>query len=1208
MRWILLSAVAVLFSAVSGQAEKLSVDDALKLLHDNEAMRAPDKRKDVSDAFAGLPPEQIAVALPKLMAALVTVPSRGVLSLRQAFLNVGEPAIPALAEAMGRDDLWPNVEQVLPYFREKALASATAALGSENPNLRARALVVLERIGGRPINLRNRPEMQAVVPAMAQRLADPAAAVAVAAADALRAMGPDAAHALDALIAALNRPEPEVRLAAVQAIGSMKAKAAAVGADEALIPLLNDPEARVRLGAIVALGEIARPSGNAVQALAARLADRAESLSLRLAAMDAASRMAKGELTAAPSMGALAGALADPEDAVALHAAKLLAQIGAPALGQAQAALKDPEPRRRRFAAFALARMGAPAQPALPLLAALLRDREELVRRNAAEAVGRLGDAGAAEALKPLLRDDSLRVRLAAAEALRRLAPQDAALAEFRRRLAAENRTEADPDDIGKFPPERYLVGGPMAGLHLPLFPSQHGAPPGFPGSVPALHQKWAAENPDKVNDGEPLNDNFTPVGHAPELHLYPGAVEHWRGDMMKYLPQRSFFDAQSQLKRWTAPLIPGVAGDQRAEYAAPVSWMPRWAGRVQTGLRDAPVEVVRWSAASRPFTLDGGPLPRGVYCVRLVAAVPPERITFFRVPLLLQMKVNDGLRGEVNTYIKRENYTDEFYSLGEFYFHAPEARDYRVELSIPQGVETELLVREVILDDVLAGMWRRPIKTRVTLNRAIEEKINARIAAPVEKRFAGMLREERDLRDAWLWDSFPRNNLQSNRPYNLPARVKEGTPDMTPERIAQEYGAWNHNVFRGGNAAFSPTPSDPTVWLTNNKTGAAYTLADRNAQRPLPDPYPFKDFGCALAFRQPDGAAGAYWSPIANVVRDFHWYYPSAIHSSVDQWMNTGDESYARDAAVALARWAWALPTLDPVAALLHADFAEAGSLGDDGRFRRRSTNSNFYRWYTEYANEIMDDYDRLFNYLKDNWEVAQSVQRFVPWVRSPQDLQKLLDIYLVQQTAKRMLRYHWYTGEMNMARLATVVGDTSITDPWMQFLFTRTFVYPFPVSGLPDLMVSGCTREGTEYVASTAYAAGENALPKATGLVEYLEAGGNPLFDLSDAARYPKPVSTCYWLMECLIGGLNDIRIGDVCGPDKYYGRAFKQLDEASYWGWRWTKDPRFAFLRKHYFGRKDFSDADWAAIEKAAAGVARAPWLDMPSRVLPQWAAIP
>ncbi len=207
------------------------------------------------------------------------------------------------------------------------------------------------------------------------------------------------------------------------------------------------------------------------------------------------------------------------------------------------------------------------------------------------------------------------------------------------------------------------------------------------------------------------------------------------------------------------------------------------------------------------------------------------------------------------------------------------------------------------------------------------------------------------------------------------------------------------------------------------------------------------------------------------------------------------------------------------------------------------------------------------------------------MPWVKSPQDVIRLIDMYLVQTTAKRILRYHYHTDPMDIANLATVVGDRRVTDPWMEWLFSRTFIYPLPVGGIQDTMISGTNREGTEFVGTTYYAQGEGASRVAASLDRYLRAGGNPAYDLSDQRRYPKPVAHVYWRLENVVGGRDFLRIGDVCGPDKGPGHTLRDLGFARS-GWRWTQDPKFAFILQHALGREQETDAEWAEIEAAAA----------------------
>jgi hypothetical protein len=87
---------------------------------------------------------------------------------------------------------------------------------------------------------------------------------------------------------------------------------------------------------------------------------------------------------------------------------------------------------------------------------------------------------------------------------------------------------------------DEFLPGGPLAGLVLPPFPTQHGEPPGYPGCLP-----------DPNNPGKLLYDTD---GLSAEVQLHPESVEHWRANDFKYLPTRSLFDRQSLLRNWKAP------------------------------------------------------------------------------------------------------------------------------------------------------------------------------------------------------------------------------------------------------------------------------------------------------------------------------------------------------------------------------------------------------------------------------------------------------------------------------------------------------------------------------------------------------------------------------------------------------------------------------------------------------------------------------
>nr|MCU0982533.1 hypothetical protein [Pirellulaceae bacterium] len=80
-------------------------------------------------------------------------------------------------------------------------------------------------------------------------------------------------------------------------------------------------------------------------------------------------------------------------------------------------------------------------------------------------------------------------------------------------------------------------IGGPLAGLRLPLYATRHGEPAGYPGCIPELAQQGQVV----VDMGQEYRQ-WSPQGMAPERDLYEGSVEHWRAYMFKYMPIRSFF------------------------------------------------------------------------------------------------------------------------------------------------------------------------------------------------------------------------------------------------------------------------------------------------------------------------------------------------------------------------------------------------------------------------------------------------------------------------------------------------------------------------------------------------------------------------------------------------------------------------------------------------------------------------------------------
>jgi len=752
-----------------------------------------------------------------------------------------------------------------------------------------------------------------------------------------------------------------------------------------------------------------------------------------------------------------------------------------------------------------------------------------------------------------------------------------------------------------------YEIGGPLAGNRLPLYATGHGEPAGYPGCIPEL----AAQGQVVVDMGQEYRE-WGPQGMAPQCDLYDGSAEHWRAYMFKYMPIRSFFDRQSQLKNFTTPDLAGADPKLIEPYAEPVYWVPRHESPRPTGRRNKPVPVVRMKIDSPVLRLDLGELNEGLYAVRLIGAVETDKLRPFRLPLYVRMTVNDGLDGQPSAYRMHVGYCDELYSVAEFYFHAPAKRAYRAELSLDRGSALDLLLHNVSLDDALAGTERRALKTRTTIRSAepAAEAARQELVQKGQKPAEPLSAEQRRQRDAAIWNGFPPANAQGSEfavgrsGYGTVPGVRAGADTMSGEQIVERYGAWTPPA-RPQDVAWANVPIEQ-IFLANSKLQRIYTFDDLHARRPLPDPYPLKDDGAGLFFPDAgDPNTGAAWTPIGNHVHQVVREYYQRVGSALQRYKQRGQADDAHDAALTLVRFAYAFPMLD-VSRYLTSTVHDPGPFGRDYSCRRRETVAFFLPHYPMYVDPLMYQYDELFDAIRDNRQLAESVGRFVPWVKTPQDVVRLIDTYLVQTVAKRILRYHYHTDPMDIANLATVVGDRQVTDPWMEWLFSRTFIYPLPVGGIQDTMISGTNREGTEFVGSTYYAQGEGASRVAESLDRYLRAGGNPKYNLSDQQRYPKPAAHTHWRLENVVGGRDFLRIGDVCGPDKGPGHTLRDLDFARS-GWRWTRDPRFAFILQHYLPRGAETDAERAEIETAAARQPRAPWLDNRSRVLPTWAGI-
>lgn len=716
-----------------------------------------------------------------------------------------------------------------------------------------------------------------------------------------------------------------------------------------------------------------------------------------------------------------------------------------------------------------------------------------------------------------------------------------------------------------------YLVGGPLAGMKLPLYPTYHGEPAGRPGNS----------------------------GNTVQLQLYPGSVEHWRAYMGKYMPIRSFFDQQSMVQRWIAPNLPGLSDSgAQGQYAQPLYKVSTAGEPQRTGQFEPPVDIVTFKAGDTIAQGSTGGLEPGLYCVRIVAAVPQEELIDFRDDLFIQLAIDDKLDGGVSNYRLRAGYCDQFYSLVEFYFHAPTARDFNFRLSMDPASKVTLMVREVLIDDALAGIQQRAIKSRS--NAPLQPQAVAAYRKD-EPQWApdSPGRQARLDRDAQLWHGFP----QPNKPWvfffhrsdqgDMSKRVRPGALGKDITSLDQTHGAWK-TMGQG-----SP------VMLRNDQLDLDYTWTDFHAGRPLPLPYPIQDDGNGVAARDADSRhTGQCFFEVAKASTDRLIDYQRDISRTAGYLAGRSPRTQlVRDNLIKFVRFAYEYPTYDTFNAL-DGLITQNGPYNRQFRNFRRDTPPWFLSWYTEYLtyNAL---YDELFPLIQGNEELAQSVSRFIPQVKNAQDLVMLFDAYLVQHTAKKIMRYHYHTYPSGLTQLAAILGDQSFTQPWMDWQFTRSWAYPLALAGVQHYMISGMDRSGVgRGGTSSYYATSKMAYLYAQDMEAYEQAVGHTDYSLLDPRKYPKVFASLEWPIELHFAGIQYLRTGDVSGPEKPVGHLIPTQLDISRAAWRWTRDARHAKILATFDKPKAHAPDDWAAILAAAATQKRLPYYDQRSRYLPNW----
>jgi HEAT repeat protein len=297
--------------------------------------------------------------------------------LQQVFASVRQGRL--LAETIA--DFWSPHEPIhararntLPQFGAIAIDPLLISLGamtSLTKEQRDQLPLILAAIG------------PSTTPTLVQHLSDPCDHVRAVAAAALGHLC--ARKATSEIVTLVNDPNELVRLSAVEALGLI----AAGGPKAERSRLVRMPHRkRVRLGLIRTRRLVTMtddPTSLAVTALQQALGD-----TLATIRCQAAVSLGRAGSVGSCAAETLAGLLLDSDEGVRCRAAEALGRVGGEA-GRLVAALDDPAANVRVAAARGLRSLGRAAAGAVPKLVELLRDRDQVIREAATEALAAAG-------------------------------------------------------------------------------------------------------------------------------------------------------------------------------------------------------------------------------------------------------------------------------------------------------------------------------------------------------------------------------------------------------------------------------------------------------------------------------------------------------------------------------------------------------------------------------------------------------------------------------------------------------------------------------------------------------------------------------------------------------------------------------------------------------------------------------------------------
>jgi len=598
---------------------------------------------------------------------------------------------------------------------------------------------------------------------------------------------------------------------------------------------------------------------------------------------------------------------------------------------------------------------------------------------------------------------------------------------------------------------------------------------------------------------------------------------------------------------------------------------------------------------------VDMGRLGVGMHCLYLAAKVT-EKDAFISgkgletKPLYVHLRVNDQPGGGVTEHRVRVPYRDDFEYMTRIYFHTPEEREYRAEVFIgPRSVIGGMIVDRAEVRNPLGDLQFAAFKRAQVLHTA-EEIAQMRASAAREKKLPRPVRpapltpEERARRDEIIWnESLMPMNATPGQIYGMFGRSVEAVEAIVKAeglKLGRDMGTWK----------VASLAYDAPWKLVNTALNLEFTMADYNAGRTLPAPWPIPEdkAGVFLDKDRLDVPKSLNFGVVPGFMQQrYHGILvalggteqgQSPVRDLPQNYLLTGDPEAAADAAFLLAGYAYRYPAyeynllcLDSIVRS-YRTFA-VGSVNGRG--------CSYQGWSRPEIANLCRSYDKLYPYMAGNRDLAQRVGRFIPWVREPADVIKLVDTFLLQRACQDAVQQTLYSAIMCPA--AVVLGPNPVSEKYLDRYFTKIYLRD-TLCGFTDSLNGGYSRDGLNYIGSTYYTIAESKdeLMEAADLLRrYVRAGGARRFDVGDPGEFPRLSAMADAILRLQVAGGYRAGVGDVGDPQTPPRAVFDKSDgDFLLSAWEWTRDPRVAWLLVNLIGQRLAPDAAWAHIREAAA----------------------